>query len=305
MNILDFYGRFPTEERCREHFRAIREKQGIVCKKCKCGKHYWLKAKWQWQCCECGFRTGLRSGTVMESSKLPILKWYLAMAFMSFSKKGVSACELQRQLGHSRYESIWRMMHKIREAMGKRDDLYNLEGMIEFDEGFFEKATKKGTKLRRGKGSQKQVNVAVMAESTPLEDLETGKNEKHFRYLKMKALQSQKADAVNKTIKENLDKLSIVFSDKSKSYVDIADFVEAHYSEKSDTVSAGSTLKWVHIQISNAKRDFLGKYHKISGKHLQRYLDEFCYKVNRRYFGKNLFNRVLVAISTQYWYVSG
>ncbi len=66
------------------------------------------------------------------------------------------------------------MMHRIRDAMGKRDDLYQLKGMIEFDEGHFKKATSKHTKLKRGKGSQKQINVAVMAESTPLEDPTTG-----------------------------------------------------------------------------------------------------------------------------------
>lgn len=161
-----------------------REKQGIVCKKCGGLKHYWLKAKAQWQCSNCRFRTGLRSGTMMESAKLPVRKWYLAMAFMSFSKKGISACELKRQLNHNRYESIWRMMHKIRDAMGERDDLYNLRGMIEFDEGYFETATPKTTKLKRGKGSQNQANVAVMADSTPLEDIETGHKTKHFRYLK-------------------------------------------------------------------------------------------------------------------------
>ena len=305
MNILEFAKEFPDEATCREHFRLIREKEGIVCKKCKGQRHYWLKGKWQWQCSECGFRTGLRSGSMMESAKLPVRKWYLAMAFMSFSKKGISACELQRQLNHSRYESIWSMMHRIRDAMGERDDLYSLEGMIEFDEGFFETATPKGTKLKRGKGSQKQGDVAVMAESTPLEDPDTGNKSKHFRYLKMKVLQSQKAESINETIKENLDELCIVFSDKSKNYVDIADFVEAHYTEKSNKESATTNLRWVHIQISNAKRNFLGIYHKISGKNLQRYLNEFCYKLNRRYFGKRLFDRVLIALSSQYWYLNG
>ena len=305
MNILEFAEQFPNEESCKEHFRSLREKQGVICKRCKGKKNYWLKAKWQWQCAGCGFRTGLRSGTMMENAKLPVRKWYLAMAFMSFTKKGISACELQRQLNHSRYESIWSMMHRIRDAMGKRDGLYQLEGMIEFDEGHFEKATSKTTKLKRGKGSQKQVNVAVMAESTPLEDPRTGHKSKHFRYLKMQVLQTQKAESINETIEENLDELSIVFSDKSKSYVDIADFVEAHYTEESTKKSATTTLQWVHIHISNAKRNFLGIYHKISGKNLQRYLNEFCYKINRRYFGKYLFDRMLIALGTQYWHVSG
>lgn len=305
MNIIEFAETFQDENTCREHFRKLREAQGVVCKKCKCVKHYWLKAKWQWQCSNCGFRTGLRSGSMMESSKLPIRKWYLAMAFMSYSKKGISACEMQRQLGHSRYESIWSMMHRLRQAMGKRDDLYTLTGMIEFDEGFFERATPQNTKLKRGKGSQKQVSVAVMAESTPLEEPETGCKDKHLRFIKMKALQNQKAGTVNQVIKASLDELSIVFSDKSKNYIDIADFVEAHYTEKSDRESASTNLRWVHIMISNAKRNFLGIYHKIDGKYLQNYLNEFCYKTNRRYFGEYLFNRMLVAVGTQFWYLCG
>jgi len=93
---------------------------------------------------------------MMENAKLPVRKWYLAMAFMSFSKKGISATELQKQLGHSRYESVWTMMHRIRQAMGKRDSLYNLEGMIEFDEGYFktEISEKEKQNLKRSKGSQ-------------------------------------------------------------------------------------------------------------------------------------------------------
>jgi hypothetical protein len=71
----------------------------------------------------------------MENSNLPVRTWYMAMAFMSFSKKGISASELQRQLGHSRYATIWSLMHRIRDAMGKRDSRYGLSGMVEFDEG--------------------------------------------------------------------------------------------------------------------------------------------------------------------------
>jgi hypothetical protein len=134
----------------------MREREGVICKRCHSKGHWWLKAKWQWQCSNCDFRTTLRSGTVMECAKLPVRKWYMAMAFMSFTKKGLSACEMQRQIGHRRYESIWSMMHRIRRAMGQRDDLYLLDGAVEFDEGFFERSTPQGTELKRGKGSQRQ-----------------------------------------------------------------------------------------------------------------------------------------------------
>jgi len=237
---------------------------------------------------------------MMENSNLPIRKWFMAMAFMSFTKKGISATEMQRQLGHKRYEPIWLMMHKIRQAMGERDSLYSLEGSIEFDEGHFSTSSKQNDiKLKRGRGSQKQTNVAVLAESTPLEDIETGKKSSQCRYFKMKVLESFEKEEINEVIEKQVKDTTIVFSDKSTSYVDISKFVEVHISEKSDKQTTLSTLKWVHIAISNAKRTLLGIYHKVDGKYLQRYLDEFCYKLNRRYFGDKLFDRLLIAVSNK------
>lgn len=101
MNILRFVDQFPDENSCEELFRLQREKEGLKCKKCGCQKYYWLNAKYQWQCLKCSFRICLRSGTTFQSSKLPPRKWYLAMMLMT--NKGLSAKELQRQLGHKRY----------------------------------------------------------------------------------------------------------------------------------------------------------------------------------------------------------
>jgi len=118
---------------------------------------------------------------------------------MTATKKGVSACEMQRQHGYKRHMTVWSFMHRIRVLMGKRDDLYSLTGMIEFDEGFFEIATSENERkrLKRGKGSQRQEDVGVMAESTPLEDINTGIETKHCRYFKMNVLDSQKSESVN------------------------------------------------------------------------------------------------------------
>lgn len=304
MKLIKFIEDFPNEESCKLHFKEVREKQGVICKKCGNTKHYWLQAKFQWQCSECNFRTTLRSGTMMENSNLPFRKWYLAMAFMSYSKKGISAKEMQRQLDHSRYESIWKMMHKIRAAMGKRDSLYELEGMVELDEGYFSTETSQKEKqiLKRGRGSQKQTPVSVMAESTILEDIETGKTSKQCRYFKMKVLSSHESSEINEVVENNFDEQSIVFSDKSTSYVDISKHVDVHVSEISSKETVVKLLPWVHIAISNAKRTLLGIYHKIKGKYLQLYLDEFCYKLNRRYFGDRLFDRLTIAVANNYWY---
>ena len=71
--------------------------------------------------------------------------------------------------------------------------------------------------------------------------------------------------------------------------------------EKSTKKTTNETLKWVHIAISNAKRNLLGVYHKVKGKYLQLYLDEFCYISNRRYFGERLFDRMVIAVANNYW----
>jgi hypothetical protein len=80
--------------------------------------------------------------------------------------------------------------------------------------------------------------------------------------------------------------------------VDISDFFELHVTEKSNEQTTKVTLKWVYITISNAKRNYLGNSHKIKGKYLQLYLNEFIYKLNRRYFGEKLFDRVIIASIT-------
>lgn len=122
-----------------------------------------------------------------------------------------------------------------------------------------------------------------------------------MRFYKMTVLEGHKADAVDKNLKVSIDEKSILFSDKSTSYVNISDYVEVHVTEKSSTETTNTTLKWVHIAISNAKRTLLGIYHKIKGEYLQSYLDEFYYKLNSRYFGERLFDRLLIANINGKW----
>lgn len=297
MNLFTFTAHFGDEQTCRLHFKEQRDEIGVLCHRCGHDQHYWIKSVWSYECKSCRSRTSLRSGTIMQSSNLSFLVWYRTMFLMSTTKKGFSAKEMQRQLGLKRYEPVWAMVHKLRKAMGNRDARYTLEGMIEMDEGYFtvESSEVEQEKGIRGRGAAGKQNVAVMAESTPLEDLDTGKKSKHVRYFKAKVLETHKSGEVDQTIEDSLGEKSIVFTDKSTSYVDIADFVELHITEKSTKESTKETLKWVHIFISNAKRNLLGNYHKIKGKYLQLYLNEFVYKLNRRYFGEKIFERVVIA----------
>lgn len=296
MTILEFINRFSEEKECKSYYRQIREQEGVICKRCGGVKHYWLNKREVFECSHCKFRTSLRSGTVMENSRLPFKTWFLIMLFMTSTKKGISACEMQRQVGHQRYATIWDIMHRLRKSMGKRDDLYILEGMIEFDEGCFRTVpTAKSNKpLKRGRGSKQQTNVAVMAESIPLEDVETSKKDSQCRYFKLKALSSYASEEVDQLIDTSINKDSVLFTDKSTSYLNLAKYVDLHISEKSTSETTNGMLKWVHIAISNAKRNLLGIYHSIKETYLQSYLDEFCYKLNRRGL-KSIFERLIVA----------
>lgn len=121
----------------------------------------------------------------------------------------------------------------------------------------------------------------------------------------MKTLDTHKMDSIDQVIQENIDKESVVFSDRANTYLNISDYVDTHMIEKSTIETTVTTLKWVQIAISNAKRNLLGVYHKIKGKYLQLYLDEFCYKLNRRYFGNRLFHRLILAVAKSYWQNSG
>jgi hypothetical protein len=173
--------------------------------------------------------------------------------------------------------------------------------MIEMDEGYFTiQASEQTHKTQKaGRGSKTKSNVMIMAESTILEDLETGKVDRQCRYFKAKVLQDHKADGTDQSLTGSIDdEQTIVFTDKSTSYVNIADYVEIHMTEKSNEQTTKETLKWVHIAISNAKRNFVGTYHKIKKKYLQLYLNEFVYKLNRRYFGERIFDRLVIASIT-------
>jgi len=179
----------------------------------------------------------------MESSKLPFLVWYRTMFLVNATKKGLSAKEIQRLLGLKRYEPVWTMVFKLSKAMGKRDERYTLEGMIELDEAYF---TVKSSEIEKAK---------------------------------------------DKTINGK----TIVFADEDISYVDISNYVELRIMEESTNESATESLKWVRIFIYNTKKSLLGNYHKIKGKYLQLYLNEFVYKLNRRYFDEQMFDRVVIA----------
>jgi len=305
MRILDFYREYPDEKSCRSAFKAYREKVGITCRKCGGTTHYWKSKREQWECRNCTHRTTLKSGTLMENSKLSFQYWFIAMHLLSSTKKSFSAKEVQRQLGHKRYEPIWAMLHKIRSVMGLRDNEYELCDEIELDEGFFETVSPdrdRDIPLKRGRGSEKQTTVLVLAESKTVDNPELSKKystDRKLGFIKMKVIHSLKMQEVTPKVNDNVATGSTILSDGSNSYNEL----KKHHEHRPRVVlpkESSKVLPWVHKTISNAKRLLLDIHHRIDDDFLENYLNEFCFKLNRRYFD-NLFDRVMVAAVSYRW----
>jgi len=302
MNLLNFITQFPDEESFKLKFKEIRDIVGVFCSKCKGTEHYWKKDKWQYECKKCKTRVTLRRGTAMQSSKLPLRYRFVAIHLLTSTKKSFSALEVQRQLGHNRYEPVWAMLHKLREVMGQTDGKYELSGEIELDDGFFSTETieeEKDKPLKRGRGSQKKTKVLILAESKEIEG-ETSKNGKTRKvsYIKMKVLEDLKAETITPIVNANVSEKSILLTDNSNSYTDLKEIVLEHKAQIIPKEKIEEMLPWVHIAISNAKRMLLDIHHDIKPEFLQNYLNEYCYKFNRRYYGEALFDRLLKACVT-------
>ena len=298
MNIIKFSSQFPDEKSCIEHFKAQRDACGVVCPKCGCVHHYWLQNKLCYECKQCHHRQSLRSGTVMENSKLPFMYWYVAMHLLTSTKKSFSASELQRQLGHKRYQPIWEMVCKLRDVMGKRDNLYQLTDEVELDNAFITTLIPEDQKdkpLKRGIGSQRQSKILVMNESSFVENPKPGKKPKRVNHLKMLVIDDLKADTILNTVKEHVNPQAELTTDDATPYSKLSEHVKSHHAQVIKKEDLPKILPWVHIAIGNVKRLLLDVHHQLTKEYLQYYLNEFCYKFNRRYFGEAIFDRLLVA----------
>jgi hypothetical protein len=241
---------------------------------------------------------------MMEGSNLPIHSWFLAMHLMTSTKKPLSALEVQKQIGSKRYEPVWYMMQKIRIAMGKRDKQYLLQGEIEIDDAFFEvvdlpvkdELGNRKEEQKRGRGSQRQAKILIMVESrfNPEQD-GIHKKKRAMGYVKMRVMDNLSNQEINYVVGKSLDPTSKVITDAWRGYSRLHEVVEEHTAMIVPGEEAPKKLPWVHTVIANAKRQILGVHHSVNKEFIQNYLDEYCYKLNRRYFTGDLFESVLRA----------
>jgi hypothetical protein len=230
----------------------------------------------------------------MENSNLGYKIWLWGFFLMSLTKKGFSALELQRLIGHKRYEPIWLMMQKIRISMGHRDDIYKLEEFVEMDEGFFEGHRKKenqDTPANTVKELDRQVKAIVAVSAKPVSQDKQKKTRPDSKpcFVKMSVVSSLCNKEVACEARKMIQKSATVITDGRRCYSGLKEICAVHKAiVVKDKKEVSKVFPWVHIAISNAKKKILGLHHQVKDDYMQNYLNEFCYKFNRRYFWRTI-----------------
>jgi transposase-like protein len=285
MGIAEFFEKFNSEEACREYLYAKRWANGFVCPKCGVqDEPFQIISRHRYQCKHCNHQTSVTARTIMDKSRTPLRKWFLAIYLMSTDKRGCSALRLKRELKIA-YDTAWTMSHKIRNAMKKRDDNYTLSGYVEMDEGFFGSPSEGEGK--RGRGTDKAPVVIGLSLD------KAGYPE----FIKAQVLQSVDSESIAKFAHSAVEEGSSIASDGLSVYRKLAEKGYVHLPENFNLALNPEHLKWLHIVISNLKAFISGTYHGVAKTHFQAFLDEFCYRFNRRLWPSQLFARTLVACS--------
>jgi len=214
----------------------------------------------------------------MEKTHIKLEKWFWAIYFVGRDKRGCSAMMLSKELEIS-YKAAWFMLHRIRKAMMDRDSKYLLAGVVELDDAYFG-APEEG---KRGRGTSKAKVIVGLS----LDD------EGHPQFLKMEVVNDLKKQTIAEFAHSNIENGSTISSDAYRSYRNLQkegyNLEFKVFNPKEDP----EHLNWLHTIVSNAKAFVTGTFHGLDEKHLQRYLDEFCYRFNRRFFVSELFNRIV------------
>jgi transposase-like protein len=280
INLLQFQRQFQSDEDCLRAIAKKRWPDGFVCPHCRSTAVTRLAKRRAFQCNSCRKQTSITAGTIFEKTRIPLLKWFYLIYLMANDKGGISATRMEKLLG-MRYDTVWHILQKLRAAMGERDEIYQLCGSIEIDEAYFGGRDKGG---RRGRGSKKKTPVLVFVES---------KGDRAGA-LKMRVVKGRLGMQAIKELVEHRVTPQQFFEADGKSWYGILSSLGHRVTfRKTMQHEKDERLNWVNTAISLAKRFVLGTYHGVSGKHLQRYLDEFCFRWNRRSFETGVFMRLL------------
>ena len=279
-SLFEFTQQYGSNEACEQTLFQLKWPNGFCCPKCGFNHCSIIRSRKLplYQCSCCHAQTSAITGTIMECTKLPLIKWFLALYFVATNKDGISEMALAKYIDVT-LKTAWAVLQKIRSAMGSRECLYKLGGSVEMDEAFFG-GRHKG---KRGRGSENKTQVEVALQ---LDDLG------HPQYLKMKVIPNAKGETLLAFAQENVQMGSVIHSDALASYKTLSDDYISDM-QKYDPKDDSGRLKWLHVMISNIKANIEGAYHGLDGAYFQRYLDEFCYRFNRRWSKKPVLDHLL------------
>ena len=202
---------------------------------------------------------------------------------MASDKGGISAMRLSKQINVS-WITASRMLRKIRIAMGHRDSVYRLHELIEVDDALI---GGRHTGGKRGRGAERKTPVLVAVKN----------RDRRAGFIAMQQVSGITKETVSRFVKQYLSPDQWVRSDALPSLTEISK-TQNHTARVTPPDKAGEWLPWVHIAIGNLKAFLLGTYHGVSSKYLQEYLNEFCYRFNRRAWETELPDRLLNACLT-------
>jgi transposase-like protein len=297
MTFFEFNRKFPSEQAAIDHFVNVRYGDTLTCPHCKAKvRIYHRKDRHKvCNCWNCRNSFSVLSGTIFEHTKVDIRKWFYAVHLFLNGKKGISACQLQREIGGT-YRTSWRMLQQIRTAMGNTNMAKTFDLVVEVDETYVGgKPRRENVKLdengnvipsekepsKRGRGTNKTPVVGVKERSS---------GKVHAKVMlpneKGQKLTGKQLLAV---LDESCKDGTTVISDDFSGY-NILDKKHANnfvHLSVNHSIGQFSNGKGVHTNgIENfwsvLKRGWVGTYHHWSVKYMQRYIDEFCFRYGNR-----------------------
>lgn len=265
MNLVELNGEFGTEDKCRELLKRLRWPEGVICPRCKSKTISRLFTESKFECSDCRYQFSVTAGTVFNDSHLPLTKWLLATMLLCESKKGMSACQIQRTLGIGSYKTAWYLCHRIRAAM--QDAKPMMDGTVEIDETYV------GGKARRWMPRKpKEVVFGIRKRNGELRFIHAS---------------DANAKTVRQIVSENLSEdVDVIMTDESVIY---PFGLGANNEKKHQTVRHNKEYvnglvhtNTVESAFSLLKRGIMGTWHNVSAKHLSAYLNEMTFRFNRR-----------------------
>jgi len=295
-SLLDFQRKFPSEFACAAYIEKVRWPDGFRCPLCGIFDDPQRIATRSRiiRCRHCLNDVALTAGTIMHATRTPLQAWFLGAYLVSTQTPGMSAVQLQRQLGLTRYETAFQMLHKLRSGMVRPDqDRIGAEWPVEVDETFVGGRTK-----GEGRGVHHKVTVAGSIEVRHHPIRVDGKKHQRTVYagrLRLRLVPNRGATSLTRFVKENVANGAVVRTDGWAGYDGLADLGYEHdpivLGGNSDQTDAH--LPMIHIAFSNLKTWLMGTHHSVSKQHLPAYLNEFVFRFNRRFYPMTAFASVL------------